>query len=397
VNGPPNADDLIRAALASPGFVRAVFAGPPRRDRSARWTRVTVRPVATERGRSFQFEYFDDRQAFARNADDPAEALREVLAVGFANAHLFDGQEEIEIRTSKKGKVLVARRTAAKPSVPAEHNRAKDHPLPEGLPDRLLETMGIATPDGRVRASHRDKFTQINEFLKLFAHALEPSGLAALERPLSILDAGCGSSHLTLAVHHYLNDVLRRPAEILGVDVNDAVIRKSVERAEALGAAGLSFACGPIGSIESKADIVIALHACDTATDDALAQAVRSDAKLVLAVPCCHKHLNRQLKPAGPSELLRPLLRHGILRERTADILTDAFRALALRIVGYRAEVMEFVNLEHTARNVLIRAVRIPDGDVSEFAKEYRELKRFWSVTPYLEGVFGERFRGLVG
>ena len=355
-----------------------------------------VRPVATDRGRMLQFEFFDGRQAFAKNADDPSQPLREVLGIGFANVHLFDGGEEIEIRTSRKGKVHIARRKSAHTAVPIEHNRTKEHPLPEGLPNRLLETMGIATPDGRIRATYRDKFVQINEFLKLFAHALEPSGLAKVERPLTILDAGCGSSYLTLAIHHYLNEVLQRPAQILGVDVNDAVIRKSLQRAESLGANGLTFTCGAIGSIDTPADIVIALHACDTATDDALAQAVRSDAKLVLSVPCCHKHLNRQLKPIGPCELLRPVLRHGILRERTADILTDSFRALALRILGYRAEIVEFVNLEHTARNVLIRALRIPDGDVLEFAREYQELKRFWSVTPYLETILGDRFRQLI-
>jgi SAM-dependent methyltransferase len=389
----PNIPDLLNTAIRSTCFVKAGFGGAPRRQRDTRWTRIAVRPVEIRGERHYQFEFFDDRQAFARNALDPATLLDEALAVGFANIHLVADGEEIEIRTSKKGKVHVARRPCEGVAATFDHNRAKEHPLAEGLPNRLLETMGIATPDGRVRASLRPKFTQINEFLKLFAHALEPSGLAALPRPLAILDAGCGSSYLTLAVHHYLNDVLKRPATILGVDVNDAVIRKSIERAETIGAAGLSFACGTIGSIDATADIVIALHACDTATDDALAQAVRSEAKLILAAPCCHKHLNRQLKAAGPCEVLRPILRHGILHERAADLLTDAFRALALRILGYRVDVVEFVNLEHTARNLLIRAVRIPDADTSEFVREYREMKSFWGVMPYLETAFGENFR----
>jgi SAM-dependent methyltransferase len=389
----PNIADLLNTTIRSSRFVKAGFGGTPRNQRETRWTRIAVRPVEIRGERQYQFEFFDDRQAFARNALDPTALLDEALAVGFANIHLVADGEEIEIRTSKKGKVHVARRPSGTVATTFDHNRSKDHPLPEGLPNRLLETMGIATPDGRIRATLRPKFTQINEFLKLFAHALEPSGLAALERPLAILDAGCGSSYLTLAVHHYLNEVLKRPASILGVDVNEAVIRKSIERADAVGAAGLSFACGTIGSIDAKADIVIALHACDTATDDALAQAVRSDAKLILAVPCCHKHLNRQLKAAGPSEVLRPVLRHGILHERTADLLTDAFRALALRVLGYRVDVVEFVNLEHTARNVLIRATKIPDANGVEFGREYRELKAFWGVTPYLESAYGEIFQ----
>ena len=388
---------IVLAAVRSDGFERAAFGGPPRLQPGTPWIRATARPVAIRGVRHIQFEFFDPRQSFARNETDPEAALRELLAVGFANVHVVANGEEIEIRRSKTGKVHVARRPVATGGANVEHNRTKGLILQEGTGDRLLETMGIAGPDGRVRASMRPKFVQINEFLKLLSHALEPSGLIELGRHIAILDCGCGSSYLTLAVHHYLNAIRKIPATILGVDVNDAVIRKSIEKAETIGARELSFACGTIGTIEAKADIVLALHACDTATDEALAQAVRSEAKLVLSVPCCHKHLNRQLKAAGPSELLRPVLRHGILHERTADILTDAFRALALRILGYRTDVVEFVNLEHTARNVLIRAVRTGAAGEANFVNEYRELKRFWNVTPYIETAFGSSFQQLVG
>src|SRR5205823_7087254 len=140
----------------------------------------------------------------------------------------------------------------------------KDLPLPEGKADHLLEVMGVATADGRVKPTMRAKFTQINEFLKHLRHGLDGAGLRSPGRPLDILDCGCGSSYLTLAAHHYLNDVLNIPARLLGVDVNEEVIRKSVEKSERLGAGGLSFACGRIGGIDSKPDIVLALHACDT-------------------------------------------------------------------------------------------------------------------------------------
>jgi hypothetical protein len=256
--------------------------------------------------------------------------------------------------------------------------------------------MGILTRDGRVRPTMRPKFTQINEFLKHLNHVLDDAGLRGLNRPVEILDCGCGSSYLTLAAHHYLNDVLGIPARITGLDVNEEVIRKSMAKAEQIGG-GPSFACGRIGSIDARPDIVVALHACDTATDDAIAQAVRGDAKLLLSVPCCHKFLNRSIRAEGETELLRPLLRHGILHERTADIVTDAFRALALRIMGYRTDVVEFVSPEHTARNLMIRAVRgAPVGEAA-FINEYRAMKRFWSVTPYIEPALGEPFRGLIG
>ena len=145
-----------------------------------------------------------------------------------------------------------------------------------------------------------------------------------------------------------------------------------------------------------NADIVIALHACDTATDDAIAQAVRSEARLLLSAPCCHHDLNKAIRSEGPAAVLRPLLRHGILKERTADLVTDAFRALALRIVGYRTDVVEFVSPEHTARNLLIRAVRGTSVGDAEMVTEYVELRRFWGVVPYIERALGERFQQLV-
>jgi SAM-dependent methyltransferase len=267
-----------------------------------------------------------------------------------------------------------------------------DVPLPEGRADRLLEALGVATADGRVRPTMRAKFTQINEFLKQLRHAIDAAELANLGRPVEILDCGCGSSYLTLAAHHYLNDVLAIPAHLLGVDANEELIRKSAEKSRRAGAAGLSFACGRIGGVEGKPDVVLALHACDTATDDAIARAVRGEAKLLLSVPCCHHALNRELRAEGPSEVLRPLLRHGILRERTADLVTDAFRALALRVAGYRTDVVEFVATEHTARNLMIRAVRgAPVAEAAQVA-EYRAMKQFWGVTPYIEAALGDAF-----
>ncbi|MBA4066334.1 MAG: methyltransferase [Isosphaera sp.] len=395
-----DARELVTAAVLGPGFRRATFGGATRGDTPSPWVRVVVRPVEVRGGPLLQFSYFDARKDTTRNypVAEAAAPLAEVLAVGFSGVHVATDAEEIDVRTTKKGKVLVGRRKAAGGPAAAEpHNRVKDVPLPEGKADRLLEVMGIATADGRVRPAMRAKFTQINEFLKQLRHALADANLAQVGRPLDILDCGCGSSYLTLAAHHYLNDILGVPARLLGVDVNEEVIQKSVAKGERVAAGGLSFACGRIGELDAKPDVVLALHACDTATDDAIAQAVRGGAKLLLSVPCCHHALNRELRPDGPAEVLRPLLRHGILRERTADLVTDGFRALALRVMGHRTDVVEFVGTEHTARNLMIRAVKgLPSGDPGHVA-EYRDLKRFWGVTPYIETALGEPFRDLVG
>ena len=395
------ARQLVTDAVLGPDFRRATFGGAVRGNTPCPWVRVVVRPVELRGGRQLQFSYFDGRKTLVKNFP-PADAgapLTELLDVNFAGVHLSTAAEETDIRTSKKGKVLVGRRAAKSRENDAalSHNRVKDVPLPEGKANQLLEVMGVLTSAGRVRPTMRAKFTQINEFLKHLRHTFDDAGLRSLGRELHILDCGCGASYLTLAAHHYLNEVLGVPARILGVDVNEEVIRKSVERADRLGAAGLAFACGRIGSLDAPADIVLALHACDTATDDALAQAVKCGAKLVLSVPCCHHALNKDIHAAGPAAALRPILRHGILRERAADLATDAFRAQALRIMGYRTDVVEFVSPEHTARNLMIRAVAGgPVGDPAAVA-EYRAMKHFWGVTPYIERALGEAFTTAMG
>jgi SAM-dependent methyltransferase len=376
-------DAAVTAVVLGPDFRRATFAGKPR-GAPLPWVRVTVRPVEVRGERLLQFGYFDGKKTLTKN-NAPADAgppLAELLAARFAGVHLTTAAEEIDLRTTKKGAVTVGRAAGLNPAAPATHNRTKDVPLPEGRPDRLLTVMGVATPDGRVKPTMRGKFTQINEFLKHLSHALQAADLLTVGRPLDLLDCGCGASYLTLAAHHYLNHVRGVPARLVGVDVNDEMVRKSLVKADALGAAGLTFACGRIGTVDVPADVVIALHACDTATDDALIQAVRSNAKLILAAPCCHQHLNRQMPAAGP---LRGLLRHGILRERQADLVTDALRAAALRAMGYRAEVVEFVGLEHTARNLLLRAVKVGEPGRPEAVAEYEALKAFWGVEPYLD------------
>jgi SAM-dependent methyltransferase len=392
--------DLVKDTVTDDAFRRATFAGATR-GAATEWVRVVIRPVDLRGETHFQFAYQGAKKAVTKNflAAELEEPLDELIGHGYANVHITTSAEEIDIRTSRKGRVHVGRHKLTQPApaaAPEPHNRTKDVPLPEGKPDRLLEVMGIATPDGRVRPTMRAKFTQINEFLKQFRHALDDTDLTQLGREITILDCGCGSSYLTLAAHHYLNDVLGLPARVLGVDVNEEVIRKSTDRAEELGTSGLLFECRKIGTVDVAADVVFALHACDTATDDALAQAIRSEARLLLSVPCCHHDLNKVIRADGPSEVLRPLLRHGIMLQRAADLVTDAFRALALRIMGYRTDVVEFVATEHTPRNLMIRAVRTSNGDAASdtgHVAEYQEMKRFWRVTPYIEKVLGEEFQ----
>ncbi len=397
---------VVETAVVGEGFVRGVFSGPVRLNRSTRYKKVVVRPVVIKGERMLSFSYWDSKHDTTKNVKPEAagEILREVLAIGFANVHLKTAGEEVDVRLTKKGEALIGRTKVAVEEVEAgPHNRVKELPLMEGRADRVLQVMGIMTADGKVRPTMRGKFTQINEFLKLLEHVLgevvksqnmpsgapAPLGMAPSGPPLQILDCGCGASYLTIATHHWLNDVKGIPTKVLGVDFNDELIRKSTERSAELHCRDLEFAAGKIGALEQvRPDIVLALHACDTATDDALAQGIRSGAKLILAAPCCHKDMHGKLK----AEVLGPIHRQGILHQRLADVATDAFRALILRIMGYRAEVIEFVAPEHTGRNLMIRAVKgVPMGE-KKFVAEYEAMKAFFGVTPYLETVLGKSF-----
>jgi len=386
-------DRLFTDAILSPSFVRATFGGPVRSAAPPKWQRVAIRAVKLRGDRQLQFSYFDGRKHIAANVS-PANAavrLREVLTIGFANAHVTTRRETLDVRVTRRGDILVGRRAVTTTATPLQpHNRTKNLPLPEGRANRFLETLGVLSSDGGVRPAMRAKFKQINEFLRQLGQVLDDATLRSAGRELTIVDCGCGSSFLTLAAHHYLNDVLGVAARVLGVDVNDEVIRKSGERSQHLGATSVEFACQPIRTIETRPDIVLALHACDTATDDAIGLAVAKEARVLLSVPCCHHALNRDLRPAG---VLRPILRHGLLRERTADIITDAFRAAALRIMGYRTTVVEFVTTEHTARNLMIRAVRGPRPGHPRAVGEYLRMREFWGVTPHVERVLGEPFQ----
>ena len=240
-------------------------------------------------------------------------------------------------------------------------------------------------PDGSIRPSMQAKYRQINAFIELLKPVIED--VREKDGVLSIVDCGCGSAYLTFALYHYLKTILHLNVKVAGVDRNEELVEKTSGLRDRLGWGDLSFHVAQIGEYQpaEAPDLVLSLHACDTATDEAIAQGVKWGSCGIVAAPCCQHELHRVLD----SEVFRPLLRHGILRERLADLLTDSFRALALQRMGYRTKVIEFIAPEFTPKNVMIQAVKTGEPGDPETEREYLALKKFWSVTPAIESMLG--------
>jgi SAM-dependent methyltransferase len=370
-------------------LVRAVAAGR-RRGAQPSWQRATLRPVDLKDGRRLQVVTDDGQGPRTRNEayDDgaadagAAAAVDALLAEPFGNWHVQTTTETVQLRVTKKGEAQVHRAVAAN-AQHTEHDRAKPHLIDPG--DQLFKVLGAGASKRR----------QVDAFLHMLAGVVEDAQLPG-DRPLRVVDLGCGNAYLTFAAYRFLSE--RGPVEVVGIDVRPQARERNNQLASQLGWSDhLRFEEGLIvdASVE-PADVVLSLHACDTATDDALAQAVRWQAPAILASPCCHHDLQRQLKAAPAPAPYSLLTRHAILRERFGDALTDALRAALLRRVGYRAEVVQFVASEYTPRNTMIKAVRRPAdrtiGDVRDVDEDYDELVRGWGVTPYLQTLLADAF-----
>jgi SAM-dependent methyltransferase len=352
----------------------------PRPGERAGYTKATVRPVLVGGALLYQWTYHYATRATNENLspDETEEQLAAMLGPVFRQGLLHTAEADYQVLASKGAKIL--ERTPTRPDASREHDRRKRRVLAEGTPVPFLVELDVLTPSGKVRAKSYDKFRQVNRFVELVGDIVAelPDG----DR-LRVVDFGSGKSYLTFALHHLLHDVHGRDVELVGLDLKEDVIERCSALAARLDCEGLRFEVGDIASYQAGAgvDLVVSLHACDTATDAALERAVRWRAQVILAVPCCQHELLQQIESAA----LRPLLRHGVLKERFAAEVTDAARARLLGLAGYDVQLVEFVPLEHTPKNVLIRAVRRPGGDRAAAAREYLAFKRALGIEPFLE------------
>lgn len=360
---------------------------------SGKISRSRIRPLLMKGRLVFQAEEQAGKQAFHRNLDrdEAADYVTGLLDGSFRQAEIASGLGKALILVSRKGKVTVKvkqnPRTARilpagnpasrepERAVLLSHNRKKHYILEEGIPVPFLVDLGVMTKEGRVVNSRYDKYRQINRFLE-FIEDILPN--LDQDRESTIIDFGCGKSYLTFAMYYYLKELKGYPVRIVGLDLKEDVIEHCSRLGRQYGYEGLSFCHGDIASFEGveKVDMVVTLHACDLATDYALEKAVNWGARVILSVPCCQHELNGQME----NSLLRPVLQYGLIKERMAALYTDAIRAQVLEYRGYRTQILEFIDMEHTPKNILIRAVR--QGKKRDNGLQIRELADFLHVKP---------------
>lgn len=348
--------DQIIKEIINKDIIKIVLSNP----KDTKYKKITV----TKKDKGYQAEKFTEKQAFHENLSDSQLALfcYENMEAGFKQLNAWDEQSEYSIKISKKGKVFF-NKTKSVSSVKSSttNNRQKTYYLEEGTIIPPLVDMGVFTKDGKVVKSMYDKYRQINKFLQFIDEAITKANLSSV----NIVDFGCGKSYLTFVVYYYLNFVKGINATMTGLDLKEDVITKCQQTAKRYGYDKLSFKVGDVAVYESDkpVDMVITLHACDTATDYAIYHAIRWNTKIIISVPCCQHELNAQIE----SEDFNILTRYGLLKERTAAIMTDAIRANLLEYSGYKTQILEFIDFTHTPKNLLIRAVK------SNISKEHRE------------------------
>ena len=426
----PKLKEEIRARVLGEGFMKIVQTVR----RNGKQFKIAMRPVEIGGEKKFQAEMTDDGQVQVKNLDmnAAAEGLEEIIAQrGARDMHLMTAKGDLHMRVTKKGHVMVTRSAEMDRVVTVQpHDRVKKLPLTSFDSAALLKTIGLADGSGKIRASMRGKYDQVNEFLKVVKETVQPT-----DEPFTVVDCGCGKAYLTISLYFYLTEVLKFPnVKVIGVNRRSDVVAAAKKMAAQLDVADrvlfveadlnefqisdLKFQID--GSVTSQSNnrtvkqsnnrtveqsnnrtfehlnnvsMVVSLHACDTATDEALAKGVEWKARYILSAPCCQHELQKMIgvRDRGSGIRVRGdddfagLLRQSILRERLCDILTDSFRAMILRILGFKVQVIEFVSSEATARNIMLKCeYGVKPGQPGPIG-EYLNLRDYWKVTPWLE------------
>lgn len=347
--------------------------------------KVKIRPVEMKGKLFFQLESFSNTQAFHENLEAEEAVVRMCAYMKeFRQVQMMTKEQDYTVLVSKKGKVTVQKKRAkeCRENQVHTHNRSKNYILQEGMCIPFLQDLGVMTKEGKIVRTKFDKFRQINRFLEFIEDILWQLDK---DREVTILDFGCGKSYLTFAMYYYLHELKQYDIRIIGLDLKKDVIAHCRELGKKYGYEKLIFSEGDIADYEgvSEVDMVVTLHACDTATDYALAKAIGWNARVILSVPCCQHELNGQMR----NDILSPVMKYGLLKERFAALVTDGLRAQYLESRGYETQVLEFIDMEHTPKNILLRAVK--NGNTSaayaaECRKQIQACEEFLQVMPTL-------------
>jgi len=367
--------ELIHAVLSSPSSKQAEGI-----------LRVSVRPLMIKAHFMYQISEHYRQKVVHRNvaAEDLADLVNQLMPDGYLQGMFSMQSSNYHVLVNKQKEMTIIKKESTEAKLNLAHNRTKQYLLQEGVPIPFLVELGVMTEQGKVVAKKYDKFRQINRFVEMVSDVIE---YLPKDRPIEIVDFGCGKAYLTFALYHYLHLLQGREVKIWGLDLKQEVIDHCQALADKLGYHTLKFSKGDINHFQAKGnvDMVISLHACDTATDAALEKAVRWGSEVILCVPCCQHEVNGQIA----SRPLASLLRYGILKERMASLVTDAARAELLTVLGYEVQVLEFIDMEHTPKNLLLRAVKGVDSKKQKEALErYHLLKNELQITPSLEVRF---------
>lgn len=361
--------------------VKMVFSN--KRRKSLEYNKVTVRPIMIGEEMQYQAEYTFEKKATHKNfgRDEAVDFCVKLIADDFKQANIFTVTSDIQVLASKAENPRITKKTASLSYQNVAHNRVKNYAIPDGVPCDFLIKLGVMDKAGKVIPKQYSKFRQINRYLEIVEDVFPylPDGK---EKPIKIIDFGCGKAYLTFAIYYYLKIKKQRNVEIIGLDLKKDVIKFCNKIAQELGYNELKFLMGDIADYTNdEADMVVTLHACDTATDYALMNAVSWNTKVILSVPCCQHELFSQID----NDIHKPMLKYGILKDRLTEYLTDGLRGLKLESKGYEVAMIEFTSLEHTARNIMIKAVKTGSADSSKTKKaqeQYEALRDFYHVNP---------------
>ncbi len=356
------------------------------------YKKVTIKPVQMKNTVLLQFEYHFEKKVIHKNLNNE-EAISEIFSLldNFSKQGvIYTTEADYQIFVNKKNKVRILKNKPSRNKVDIRHNKKKNYIIQDGTPCPFLVKLGVMNENGNVHKKRYNKFRQINKFLEMVSDVV--SNLNK-DKTINIVDFGCGKSYLTFALYHYLVNMQGIDVNIVGLDLKEDVINLCSKLAIELNFDKLKFFKGDIKGFEGfdKVDMVVTLHACDTATDDALVKAVEWEADVILSVPCCqHELFNKIHNP-----VMKSMVKHGIIKERLSALITDSIRAEILEILGYSTQIMEFIDMEHTPKNILIRAVKSKSKN-KEAIKDYIAFKEFWNITPYIESAMGERLKDIL-